>query len=269
MEPVLLSREECKQIQVNILVEVARICKENGLKYCLAYGTLLGAVRHKGFIPWDDDIDIFLMREDYEKLAEIMKEKKDCEWLDYVDGSNSLNYYYPFAKAVDNRTLAKQVDNHTEHGIWVDIFPLDTVPLDEKRCASFLRRNQFLRNWILAMTTDFSKPAHVNKFFAKFILNLLAILVGKERLYHYTIKYNKKYVGKNTGFVACLSTPYVKKERMEKNKLSETVDLPFENVFFSAPKEWDWYLKKLYGDYMQLPPEDKRKTHQMIAWKIR
>ena len=263
-----MSEEESRQIQMNILVEISHICKRNNIKYSLAYGSLLGAVRHKGFIPWDDDIDIVIIRDDYEKLLDAVKNNHDCEWLKIIDGSNSDNYYYPFAKAVDDRTIAIQDDNKTEQSIWVDIFPLDYVPEDKRECDSFLKKNLLLRNLIIAMTTNFSNPFHVEKFVVKFIMNLFAIVVGKKRIYTYTEKLNKKYYVNKSNYVACLSSAYIKKERMQKKLMEDVEEIPFENKFFLATKEWDFYLRNFYGDYMQLPPLKKRKTHHIKAfWK--
>ena len=119
-----IEQNEFREIQMCILDEIQRICKENNLKYSLAYGTLLGAVRHKGYIPWDDDIDICLLREDYEKLIAVLKDKNapgHKEWLTLVDDTCD-GYFYPFAKAYDNRTAVKMERHKGEMGIWVDIF---------------------------------------------------------------------------------------------------------------------------------------------------
>ena len=153
----LLSRDECKQIQINILNEIATICEINGLQYYLAYGTLLGAIRHEGFIPWDDDIDIYLARNDYDRLAMILKNPQTAKpvWLEYYDGDKE-GYYYPFAKAVDNTTIAKMEDNKTQHGIWIDIFPMDNIPNSNKKQEKFVKKGKFLRDLSIAMTTDFS-----------------------------------------------------------------------------------------------------------------
>ena len=265
-EKKYLTREESKKDMVDILTAIDCLCKANNIKYSIAYGTLLGAIRHKGFIPWDDDIDICLFREDYDKLMKILKKQEDYSWLHVLDGLDSDGYYYPFAKAVDNRTIAKQNDNKTEHGIWVDIFPLDAIPADDNVSTKYLRKNLLLRNTILSMVTDFSVLRNVDKLLPKLFLNVIARIIGKRKIFEYTLKYNKKYEGQNSGFVGCLSTPYAMKEKLEKAKLNEFCEVEFEGVRFQAFKEWDYYLSKYYGSYMQLPPEEKRKNHSVIAW---
>ena len=107
--------DELRKIQMNILDELKRICNENGLTYYLGSGSLLGAVRHKGYIPWDDDIDIWMVREDYDKLMNLLKDRdiEKADWFSLLDESTE-GYYYPFAKAVDNRTELK-MERHTDH----------------------------------------------------------------------------------------------------------------------------------------------------------
>ena len=159
-----ISREECRKIQMNILLVLDDICKRNDLNYYLGYGSMLGAVRHKGYIPWDDDIDICLFREDYDKLIKILKEQQEINWLDIVDSSVG-EYYYPFAKATDNRTIAKMEDNITPHGIWVDIFPIDNVPNSKYRSKIYIYNCYLLRAMTIAMTTDFSEVKNVKKIY--------------------------------------------------------------------------------------------------------
>jgi len=157
-----IEQNEFREIQMCILDEIQRICKENNLKYSLAYGTLLGAVRHKGYIPWDDDIDICLLREDYEKLIAVLKDKNapgHKEWLTLVDDTCD-GYFYPFAKAYDNRTAVKMERHKGEMGIWVDIFPLDGLPKSRFWEKAFVLYCSFLRVITLAITTDFKSKAY-------------------------------------------------------------------------------------------------------------
>ena len=135
-----LSNEEIREIQINLLETIKDICERYNIKYSLAYGTLLGAVRHKGFIPWDDDIDIFLQRPDYERLIDIISNQSEYYWLNVLDVRQKEDYYYPFAKAVDSRTLAKMADNTTPHGIWIDLFPIDHIPDKSRRALSSQRQ---------------------------------------------------------------------------------------------------------------------------------
>lgn len=177
----IISREESKSIMLSIMDAIDEICKENGITYFITAGTLLGAVRHKGFIPWDDDIDIVLFRDDYDKLLSILKSQNKFSWLGIV-GPDKKKYYYPFAKAVDNRTIAKQEDNTSEYGIWVDIFPLNAFPDSLKEQKIFMRNCQNLRAMILSMTTDFAHVQFNKKFLIKSVLKFLSLIVGKQTI---------------------------------------------------------------------------------------
>lgn len=140
-----LSSEEIKQIELNLLLKLDEICKKYKLRYYLCGGTLLGAVRHKGFIPWDDDIDVLMPREDFEKLLRLEKAEtryggKDC----FLKSGNSI---YPFIKLINTNTVLKEkyLSEEFTTGIWIDIFPLDGMPDDEKLSQRNLRKLNFIR----------------------------------------------------------------------------------------------------------------------------
>ncbi len=124
---------EIKEIELKILIEFDRLCKENNLTYYLAFGTLLGAARHGGFIPWDDDIDVMMPRDDYERLLVGFNEwsQSDCYELKVYSDGYSI---YPFAKMVNNRTVVTENFTRCEFkiGVWMDIFPLDNVNKDDR-----------------------------------------------------------------------------------------------------------------------------------------
>ena len=129
-----LSPEEFRQmqlLQLDMLVELDRVCRENNINYTIFGGTLLGAVRHKGYIPWDDDLDIWMPRKDYEKLEQIMNQEDSCYKV--VNHKNTKGYIYAFGKAVDTRTILKEnIEVNCPMGIYVDIF-LMMDSLGEKR----------------------------------------------------------------------------------------------------------------------------------------
>ena len=266
MNEKIITREDCKQIQISILDAITDICLENDLHYSLGYGTLIGAVRHKGFIPWDDDIDIFLLRSEYNTLIRVLKNQDKYPWLSIVDDENTKGYYYPFAKAVDNRTVAKMEDNVTPHGIWVDIFPIDGIPADEKECTKHLKKCLLYRAFIIAMTTDFSSKEALKKSGIKRIFAFVGNLYGKERMLQAYKKQIVKYSAEKTGFAGCMSTPYILKERFPIELYKDYLSLPFEGRKFQVIKEYDQFLTRLYGAYMTLPPENKRTEHHITAW---
>lgn len=262
MDKSYLSQNECKQRILAVLVELDKICKQNSLNYYLAYGTLLGAVRHKGFIPWDDDIDILLMRKDYNKLISILKNTNNG-WLGVLDGSTK-GYYYTFAKAYDKRTIAIHDDTLVECGLWVDIFPWDGVPTNKREYKNYVRNCYYMRNWILAMSSNFILMKFSKKYFVKLFFDILARIVGKKRIFEYSNSYNQKYG--ESDYISCLTTPYTRKELFRKDEMIPTTELVFEGMKFPVPKNWKKVLELIYGDYMKLPPINQRRTHNIIAF---
>lgn len=266
-EKKYLSADEIKKIELQILDEIDKICNEENIYYSICGGTMIGAVRHKGFIPWDDDIDIIMPRNDYNKFIKIMKKKDENYWLDVVDNKKK-KYYYPFSKIVDKNTVAKMEDNQTLHGIWVDIFPVDNLPDNEKKRNGIIKKCFFYRAIIIAMTTDFSN--YVGKRKIKKILNLYANIFGKENIIK---RYNnlifKSTLYNNSNYVSSYFPTYGKKEIFEKDILLRRELYDFEGKKYWGIKNFDEYLSQLYGDYMKLPPEEKRRTHKISAWRIK
>ena len=231
-----LNREQCKDIQVDILNYIDETCKKINVEYSLAYGTLLGAVRHQGFIPWDDDIDVFLMRKDYDKFVMHLKRNNDTKYK-IIDADVNQNYYYPFAKVVDTETIAKMEDNTTEHGIWVDVFSIDNLPNNSFKRRCYLKKCFLYRSIIIAMTTDFSASNLGKKRIAKQILNIIANIVGKQNVIKQYVTLIRAYAGKDVEYVGCLSSPYIEKEVLEKNKLTAMTKMLFEGKEYNAIKE--------------------------------
>lgn len=267
MSQNLIPQNECKQIQLSILQQIDDICKSNHLNYYIAYGSLLGAVRHKGFIPWDDDIDIIMPRDDYRKFLNLVKKRQSV--IDdrfYLIDLDKAGYYYPFAKMVDNRTVAKMEDNLTEHGIWVDIFPIDGLPDNNITAKLHINLCLFLRAIVISMTTDFLGSDLGGKMLMKKVLNRLAKVVGMQRVTRFEEKVMQKYSDRKTKYVACLFSPYGQKEKVEASVLFKTTMLSFEGIDFQAPANWDEFLSRIYGNYMELPPEEKRRAHRIVAW---
>lgn len=262
-----ISHQESKQIMLNILDVIDEFCRENNLSYYLSGGTLIGAIRHKGFIPWDDDIDLVLFRDDFEKLRLILKNQTKYPQYTLLD-LDSKDYIYPFLKLVDNRTVAKQCDTKVPHGIWVDIFAYDAVPNNALTRYIFLRKCQLYRDIALSSVTDFKGVKLVSwKGVSKLLLGIIGKLVGVKRIARITEKHMRKYNGKaNADFVGGNYSPYVMREYLPKEIVLPTTELLFENKKYTSFKNWDIYLKRLFGDYMKLPPKGKRKTHNIEAW---
>lgn len=245
-----ISDKELKNIELDILKYIKFICDKEGLDYYLAYGTLLGAVRHKGFIPWDDDIDIFMPRKDYERLLnlDLSSEYK------ILSCRNTLDYIYEFAKIVDTHTVLKEcnVQNIKELGVYVDIFPLDGLPKMYNWHLGIL--------WILTkiriLTSYIKYP-----FFKKIGFlspNVIAQIINKI-LSKYTWDESDKILSIEGGF----------NEIFDKKIFDKGKQLEFEGELFNVPYLYDKYLKQCYGDYMKFPPKEKQITHHFFEayWK--
>ena len=263
MRPI--DKQSYRHIMLDLMSEIDRVCTENDIPYTMGGGTLLGAVRHKGFIPWDDDIDIFLERQDYDRLLVLLKNSK-CEWLDVVD--DKINeYYYPFAKAVNNKTKVKMESSVIEHGIWIDIFPMENVPDNASKRKFFLKRCQLYRAIILSMTTDFSTQKINFKTILKYVLKVFAKIVGYSRIYRWSCTYMKKYNNVTTNCESITWSPYGT-EFIEKEMMRHLQTMDFEDRKFKGVADFDTLLRRAYGDYMKLPPENKRRTHGVTAWYV-
>lgn len=262
-----LESDRIKKIELEMLIKLASYLDSHNLYYVLNYGTLLGAIRHKGFIPWDDDIDIMMPREDYRKLLELYKNGNVIEGCELLFSQDDNEYYYPFAKLCDTKTIAKMEDNVTQHGIWIDIFPVDKVPESRKDSLKLHRKIRFLLRVIIAMTTDFKHIKPNIKVPVKFLFSIYGNIVGKKKITNILERNATKFCNTNSRYVC----PIVAQSNSLDGEMIEAdflipIKVEFEGYKFNAPSNYDAYLKNIYGDYMKLPPENKRRTHGVIAY---
>lgn len=266
-----LTLTDIKVRETNLLKEFKKICEVNNIRYFLAYGTLLGGVRHKGFIPWDDDIDILMPRPDYEKLIKIFSNinNNDIEML--LNERNDL-YIYPFIKLIDKNTIVKELDVNSkyESGVWIDIFPLDGLPYSDREINKFFEKILFYKKILgISLYNKHKRSKNIFKTIIKFIFIFIIKLIGNKYWLKQITKLAKKYEYEGSQFIAnCTWPSYGTKEIMNRKIFDETIKVIFEKEEYDAPKEYCDYLTQIYGDYMQLPPIDKRKTnHNIIAFK--
>ena len=255
-----ISLEEIKQTELEILDYIDRVCKENDIQYFLFAGTLLGAVRHKGFIPWDDDIDIFMTRENYDKFISVTRYNSGRYQTKALE--TDKDYYLPFIKVIDNTTVAvDSVNKNTcEMGVWVDIFPLDNYVEDEKYARK--RRMLFYK---FGLTVGQRFYASSGSKLRNFVKRLAYLFYFKKSPRKYALKineYSKKFNGQKTDKLLMTAEDTKKNINLiEKNWIERAVLLDFEGKKYPAPIEYDKALTRKFGEYMTLPPEDKRVAH--------
>ncbi len=236
---VPLEDKEVKESQLNVLRCVKRICENHGLRYYIAYGTLLGAVRHQGFIPWDDDIDIYIPIADLKPFIELVKQEEDFHIVSTAVGDD---YYDMISRMYDCNNIcdSNQFPMQTSAGVSIDVFPLFGLPDTEDKIADYY---QELRD---AEADVYNKIYNQNACRE-------AGRIFFEKMMKYDIE-SAKYVGN-------LLSPYPMKEIFPAEWFQESQELQFEKETFRAPAGYDGCLKKVYGNYMQLPPEEQRREH--------
>lgn len=257
---------EIKKIEVEILSNIVSFCQKYQLRVYLSGGTLLGAIRHHGFIPWDDDIDICMPREDYEKFIRNFHSKNS-----YIKIKSSLDndFSAPFAKVVDLRTWVKSEfsDRDIDQYLWVDVFPVDGLPESLEEVKKIYAKCDYYRKIYLLTDATLGKGKTKIRKYMKYILKPLANLYGKKRCCDKIEAIAKSYPYEDYEYVGAITWGlYGAGERMLKSEFEKTVMVEFEGRQFPTFSCWDSYLKGLYGDYMQLPPVEKRRTHDMVVY---
>ncbi len=267
-----LTIDDMKSIELEIADEIDRMCREHGVGYFLAYGSLLGAARHGGFIPWDDDMDIAMLRADYERFAAHFREWRSSERFDILDCRRGKSIF-PFLKVVDTTTRVQE--NFTakgiSNGVWVDVFPLDAVPKDA--AALFKRRNRLdlLRNFIVA------DPTVGSSALAKLAKRIVCPFVSHLDASEYARRVDacgkeadaraRASADEATGMVADIvaeGTP----ERTYDEALFEPIEMAFEDRSYLAPAGFERMLEIQYGDWRTPPAENDRAVHTFEAYRL-
>lgn len=277
-----MEKELLRKLQLELLEmakDFKRVCDSNGIEYSLDAGTLLGAVRHHGFIPWDEDLDIGMTRENYDKFIEIgQKELGDQYFLQTWE--SDPNYALPFAKIRKVGTLYIETASQfasANNGIYIDIFPYDVYPLkdcerkrqkhDISKYAGLLLMKSNYKPWLMLKGI---KRIYVylrylpRKILSRFVSRDYIISKCKAVMTQYnSIK------GENFDLFVDAGAAYYEKWHFPKSMFSKYIQLPFEDTTFSCFKDYDEYLKIGYGDYMTLPPVDQRENrHKILKIKL-
>lgn len=255
--------EELRKIQLDILIEIDRFCKANQITYWLCGGTLLGAIRHKGYIPWDDDIDISLPRPEYNRFIRLWNQQHSYYRL--VAFENDQSYPYLFGKICDTRTCLKQTDVNTpDFGIYVDVFPVDGITKSGWQISYYRGLNFLLSSKRRRLST-----CSLGRRIAYALPKLLMSLVSERWMMRNINKMMQQYDYTDAEHVAVICGNYYKNENLPKSCFSKIVKGTFEGIEVPIPNGYDQYLSQLYGDYMKLPPIEKQITHHhfIAYWK--
>ena len=251
--------QELRKIQLGILDDVHDFCEEHGLRYFLSSGTLIGAVRHKGYIPWDDDIDIYMPRKDYEVFLQTYRDTKDIYRV--INPNTDPHYFYTFAKVVDLRTrMVEDEIKGYEINVYMDIFPVDYVTDD-------MAKRKYVFRWKkLLYKIRRCKIANSNPLQSR-----LAYIVYK--CWPMTVKQIERIIRrlivleKPTNTVCNMTEAGPKlKGCFPAEDIASSVDIEFEGKVYKTMMGYMDYLERTYGDYMTLPPVEQRVTHHFEAY---
>ncbi len=278
-----VSEKELKEIELTILKIVADFCESNGIRYYLCGGTLLGAIRHKGFIPWDDDIDIIMPRPDYVRFHELFNKSNERYKVNSI--LNNPQWITTFAEVEDTKTVKEYIDFNAGYvgGISIDIFPTDGSP-DNR----FLRRFYWeVMNFIERIAVLSHQKFHVSKHFSdqggghtglktiirtaiKFLCIPLARLALPCKLEMLVNKISARFDVDQSSYIGAVTFPhYGYRECVQGKPFLKMKKRTFEGYMFNTPDGFEEYLCNLYGNYMKMPPEEKRVSHHNFEayWK--
>lgn len=263
-----LSKDELRQLQfvmLDMLVEFDRICRLHNLKYIIDGGTLLGAVRHKGFIPWDDDVDVAMLRSDYEKFCRVVGFELDSDKYFFQNHRTDDNYRFGYAKIrLNNSEYIKAGQEHirAKSGIFIDIFPIDGLP---ENC--FMRRLVNFKCFFLRKCSYAEIGAVVEKNTIKRFLYKAANAIPINCIFRSIERFVLKSYNATSKYVRILTLPLQRSgqtgyKRVWFEDISEVYE--FEGHVYPGPTDVDGYLRSQYGNYMELPPESERKAHSVV-----
>lgn len=255
-----INLDELRSIQLDLLQKTTDFCEKNGLRYFLCGGTLIGAVRHKGFIPWDDDIDIAMPRADYDRFIRSFNDPDN--YYQVVNLDLNSDYAYSFAKVFDNRTVLKELHYPGDtFGVYIDVFPADGVR----------NKTQIRKIMILHKMLNTKRANYYNRTIFKKIINTLGKLLllpfSAHQIATWMDKEARRYALFSLPSAGVIANPLGLGEKVDKSVFNSDVYQEFEGRQYRVPVGYDIWLRSIYGDYMQLPPEKHRVSHHTFeAW---
>lgn len=275
MSLVLLSNDEIKKELKCMLASLDMFLTRNKISYSIDSGTLLGSRRHQGFIPWDDDIDICIYREDYNRLIDLLKNDNHIEENLYGSSHELGNEEIPYLKIKNKRIIAEEAvePGSTEKkstNLWIDVFPIDKSPDGIRGKLYFgildkvVKKIWFIKKYSIHNWKDKEKGIKriVNKSISV-CLNIFTLSFLTEMFIRYCCLYNNKSVE----YAGNIAWGTIKSRHVPQEYFGKIVDTPFEDISVKGWERANDWLTYVYGDYMTPPPVEKRGSHELIAWK--
>ena len=263
----ILSFDAVKHEELKILVEFHDFCEKYNLCYSLSYGTLIGAVRHKGFIPWDDDIDVVMPRKDYDKFLGLVQSGRFSPWL-RVQATEIDGYLPSFAKVINPMISVRTERDRPSvpEWLWIDVFPIDGISDSNLKATIMFYEVKLLDLICIVSRLNFHYPHPISMkiLMAMFFPISLVLPIEKwasERLH----KLSRKYVIGETKRAGQIGWGFGLREAFPNSYFTDVMDAEFEGHQFKIPTHYDEMLTQLYGDYMIIPPADKQVSHQLTA----
>lgn len=260
-----LTIEETKNIELNLLKNIDSLCRKKGYKYSLAGGTALGCIRHKGFIPWDDDIDILMPRKDYEEFLKFCHD--NIKEFDVLACEFDNQYSWLNAKICDSNTYLNEDTGfrmNYKEGVYVDVFPIDGAGTTYREAIKNFKKQRFNLELLNAANWEHYIRSKTRSWIfepIRFVFFILSRFVNPNKLSNKIENRIKKLDMQDNSYSCCYSGSYREKEVLPTSVFEEYIELPFEDGKFMIFKEYDKYLGSIYGNYMDMPPENKRVSH--------
>jgi len=256
----MIDQKRMQAMLTDMLKWFHAFCEEHGLRYYAIAGTMLGAARHEGFIPWDDDIDVGMPREDYNKLAELLRGKTDGRYVLETPESEAREFTVPFSKLFDTHTTIIESNKYkTKRGIFIDIFPLDgtgaTREESERNVADVFKTY----NVLLSKISGIRKGRKLYKNLA--VVAFKFIPVSEKKLLRSIVSKCSRYSFDECDWVGCLVGDYRLKEIMPREYFGEPKLYKFEDTVIYGVADAESYLTSVYGDWRKLPPPEKQVSH--------
>lgn len=256
---------EAQNLMTTILKDFDKLCKDNGLQYWIESGTLLGAKRHGGFIPWDDDIDVSMMREDYKKFIEIVKEKLPDD-LYYQDITTEDGITYGWAKVRHRFSkIVEEEDAKYSEGMFIDIFPYDYY--SSKDDEKLRKKSEFIKNLKLVYNSNLKYEKNMKKNMKRFICKVYNKIILKKTIKDVVVdakNYADKITSKEKEFLGQGPEVLSFNDFYKTSTIFPLKTINFEGIEVSAPNNVEEYLEVTYGkNYMELPKEEDRYSHNL------